>query len=124
MNRGTVKSVAIIALAAVVLLFATNLLFGDDGDSKNYSHPITPDVPDPEMKTENWIPFKAKEHSFSEQFMPSPRKDLKMHIHSIIDGRKLKSPILQYSPKETTYYHIAELMVRKDIDYKIRKLGR
>lgn len=112
MKRGTKRAFITVIFAVAVLLLANTLLYGDDGDSKNFSRPITPETPDGE--SESIKPFTSGKRLFSDSFMPRLDKNL---FSSNRDKGRFK--IQEWTPDSRIHYFIAELMVRQDIDYKI-----
>ena len=121
MKRGTKRAFITVIFAIAVLLLANMLLYGDDGDSKNFSRPITPETPGGE--SESIKPFTSGKRLFSDSFMPKLEKSLADNLFSS-NRDKGRFKIQEWTPDPNIHYHIVELKVRQDIDYKIRKLGR
>lgn len=75
------------------------------------------------MKSGDVKPFASGERLFSDSFMPKLDKSLAGNLFpSNRDKGRFK--IQEWTPDPNIHYHIAELKVRQDIDYKINKIGR
>jgi len=105
-----------IASVAAILFLGTTNLYGDSGDKKYFSRPVTPDLP--EKMHQNTTLSPAHTRPFSHQFMPTLEETLKgKDFWSKDPGSACKIQV--WEPDSSTSYPIAKMEVRDDIDYKI-----
>ena len=121
MKRGHVRALVFVTASAIALLFAGTLLYSEPGDTKHFSQSVTPDKPAKDSGKEK--PSLTEKRPFSDQFLPEPYKGI-LDSHFPSKGVKTVFHLQEWSPDPRIHHHIAELRVREDIDYKIRKVGR